>query len=610
MLDNLPLEQPTVVITASRTADDADQTPASVTLIDADRIDRIGAPLVTEFLRLVPSLSVSSSGPAGSLVDVRIRGAEANHTLLFVEGIRANDPAAGNAPRFELLNADLASRIEVVRGPQSALWGSEAIGGVVAVNGAAPGDGGTRASLEYGSFDTARAAARTSIGTADRGLSFGLAAQRSDGIDSFSGTGERDGYRNVAGRIAGAYRLTPDLLVGGSGFALKARSEFDGLSPTTFTRDDTLDQTHNQLAAGRLYATIGDREQRFATVSGSLLGSTNRNVLGDDPINRTHATRRTLAFEAGQRFGKHHLIAAIEGERETFVTRDTLYAGATNQQRARNHQSLTVEWKMSEIGPISTQVAVRHDIFSTFKDATTFRAAALVRLGSGFFFSATYGQGIAQPSFFDLYGFFPGNFFGNPDLTPEKSRGGEASLRYRKGPLSGAVTFYRQRLRHEILDIYAFPLSTTANAERTSRREGIEVEAGYAPSPLARLSATYAWLDASEPRGPMASLVKEQRRPRHSGSIALDGISGRLSYGAAVAYTGARIDTDFDLFPAPRVRLSSYWLASGQLAYRVAGPIEATVRVANSFDADYQDVIGYHTEGRSVHGGIRFAFGS
>ena len=107
--------------------------------------------MVSDYLRLIPSVSVAVSGPAGSLTQVRIRGAEANQTLLFVEGIRANDPAAGNEPRFELLNADLASRIEVVRGPQSALWGSEAIGGVIAVSGEAPGSGGTQGFAEGGS---------------------------------------------------------------------------------------------------------------------------------------------------------------------------------------------------------------------------------------------------------------------------------------------------------------------------------------------------------------------------------------------------------------------------------------------------------------------------
>src|SRR5690349_24379835 len=131
----LPIDTSQIVITASRAPESEARTPASVTIIDQQRIDRLDEPLLSGLLRLTPSAAVVTSGPAGSLTEVRIRGAEANHTLLFVDGIRANDPAAGNTPRFELLNADLASRIEVVRGPQSALWGPEAIGGVIAVDG-------------------------------------------------------------------------------------------------------------------------------------------------------------------------------------------------------------------------------------------------------------------------------------------------------------------------------------------------------------------------------------------------------------------------------------------------------------------------------------------
>src|SRR6187200_338359 len=183
MLDTPVIEQPAIVVTASRAEEDAAKTPASVTIIDGRRIERIGSPLVPDLLRLVPSVSVAVSGPAGSLTQVRIRGAEANHTLLFVEGIRANDPASGNEPRFELLNADLASRIEVVRGPQSALWGSEAIGGVVAVTGVTPGSGGTQAFAEFGSHSTWRGAGRTEAGDTDRGFSLGIAGQTSNGIN-------------------------------------------------------------------------------------------------------------------------------------------------------------------------------------------------------------------------------------------------------------------------------------------------------------------------------------------------------------------------------------------------------------------------------------------
>ncbi len=610
-MPELPVtEPPAIIVTASRAEEQAGETPASVTLIDAPRIERLGAPQVSDFLRLIPSIAVATTGPTGSLTQVRIRGAEATHTLLFVEGIRANDPAAGNEPRFELLNVDLASRIEVVRGPQSALWGSEAIGGVVAVSGEAPGSGGTQAFAEGGSRDSWRGAARTTLGDADRGFSLGVAGQRSDGIDSFSGDGDKDGYRNIGLRGAGRYRLTPGLLVGASGFALWGESEFDGFDPLTFARADTLDETQNKLAAGRLFAELGERDKSYALASASLLGSSNRNEVGGDPVNRTEASRRTFALEGGHRFDQHQLIVAVESEREEFEARDTAFGGFTNQDRSRKHQSVTAEWRASDLGPVSAGLAVRQDNFSRFKDATTFRASLKADLGSGVSVAGNYGEGIAQPSFFDLYGFFPGSFVGNPDLVPESSRGGEVSLRYNANSFAAALTYYRQRLKDEIVDVFdpSTFLSSTVNATGKSKRQGVELEGSYAPSEALRVTATYAWLDASEPSVSSVQL-KEQRRPKHSGSVALDGSRGRLTYGAAIAYTGERIDTNFDVFPSQRVRLGAYWLASARLAYRIIDEVEAHVRVANAFDDDYQDVVGYRTEGRSIHAGVRVALG-
>lgn len=611
MMDLPPADQPTIVVTASRTPDAIGDTPASVTLIDASRIDRLGEPLLPAYLRLVPSAAVSTSGPAGSLTQVRVRGAEANHTLLFIDGIRANDPAAGNEPRFELLNADVASRIEVVRGPQSALWGSEAIGGVVAVDGSRPSGKNGRAVLEYGSFNTARGAIGGSAGNDDGGIALAAAAQRSDGIDSFDGSGDKDGYRNIALRASGRARLSDHVVVGASGFALWGRSQFDGYDPLTFLRADTLDESRNRLAAGRIFADAGDRSKQYLAASASLLGSSNHNLLDGDPFNRTSANRRTLSFEGGLTRGAHSLVAAVEAEHERFKARDVAYGGLTDQNRDRAHRSITVAWKMRALGPVTTDLSIRHDMFNRFKDSTSIRASALADLGQGFALAASYGEGIAQPSFFDLYGFFPGFFAGNPDLKPESSRGGEISLRYSGSTIGAAITYYRQRLKDEIVDTFdpdTF-LSSTANASGKSRRHGIELEAAYRPNDAIRVTATYAWLDASEPNVATGLKLKEQRRPRHSGSIAVDGVSGRLSYGAAIAYTGARIDTNFDVFPAERLNLGSYWLASGQLAYRVAKPVELTLRVANAFDNGYQDVVGYRTEGRSIHAGLRVALG-
>jgi vitamin B12 transporter len=606
-MPDLPvIDPPAIVVTASRGEEKAGETPASVSLIDAKRIERLGTPLVSDLLRLTPSASVAVSGPAGSQTQLRIRGAEANHVLLFVEGIRANDPASGNEPRFELLNADLASRIEVVRGPQSALWGSEAIGGVVAVDGQTAGAGATQLFAEAGSHTSLRGAARTSLGTEDQGFSIGIAGQRSDGIDAFSGDGERDGYRNAGIRAAGRYRLSPALLVGASGFGLWGESEFDGYNPHTFQRDDTLDETHNRLAAGRIFALLGQRDRTYAQASASLLGSSNRNLLDDEPQNRTSARRRTFGLEAGHTVNGHLIIAVLESELEQFHARDTAFRGLTTQDRSRRHNSLTLEWRGRKMGPLSPGLAVRHDAFSTFKNATTFRASLKADIATGVSISGNYGEGIAQPTFFDLYGFTPSFFVGNPDLKPEQSKGWEISARFVRGPFRGALTYYRQRLHDEIVDTLDF--TSTVNATGTSRRRGIEAEAGWTFGKALRLSANYSWLDATEQKVEGADPVREHRRPKHSGAIVADGEMGKWNYGASLSYVGRHRDRR-DSSPYDLVDLDSYWLASARVAYRLSNSVEANVRVANLLNSHYQDLVGYRTEGRTIHAGLRLALG-
>src|SRR5690242_12004781 len=205
MIDAVPSTE--ITVTAERAPEQAEDTPASVTIVDEQRIERLGDALVSSLLRLVPSVAVATSGTAGSLTEVRIRGAENNHTLLFIDGIRANDPATGNQPRYELLNADLASRIEVVRGPQSALWGSEAIGGVIAVNGAPASGTKVEGTAEVGSFGFRRSSAEASYGGDAVNAAAAVGFQRATGIDAFDGAvpGDKDGYRNLSGRFRGTW---------------------------------------------------------------------------------------------------------------------------------------------------------------------------------------------------------------------------------------------------------------------------------------------------------------------------------------------------------------------------------------------------------------------
>ena len=608
-----PFDSNQIVVTASRIPQAQAAAPATVTVLDNALIEHLGEPLVPELLRLVPSTSVSVSGPAGSLTEVRIRGAEANHTLLFIDGIRANDPATGDQPRFDLLNADIASRIEVVRGPQSALWGSDAIGGVVAVNGTEPERPGYSAAIEGGSFGFERGSGSLALASNKASLAAAVGWQRATGIDSFNGHGDKDGYRNLSGRLRATYKLAPQVTGGASVFALSGRSDFDGFDPVTFLHADTLDNSRNRMAAGRLWADIGSEAQPWSgRLSGSLLGSSNRNYLADEFLNRTSGTRRTLGGQLEHRFAtgslQHTLVAAIESERETFHARDTLYGGATDQDRDRTHNSLTLEWRATA-REVTADVAVRRDQFNRFRDATTVRAALLADLGAEFALTGSYAEGIAQPTFFDLYGFYPGSFAGNSSLRPESSRGFEVSARYRKGAMQASLTGYRQRLHDEIVDTFdpSTFVASTVNRSGSSQRSGVEAEVQWRLASSLRLSANYAYLHATQPGAVSAGQVREIRRPKHSGSITLDGSSGRLGYGAAIAYTGSRSDTDFDLYPARTVSLRPYWLAEARLSYRVSRHVEIFARTANALNARYQDAFGYRTEGRSVYAGLRLA---
>jgi vitamin B12 transporter len=610
-IDIATIDSGQIVITASRTPDSEAQTPASVSIIDATRIERLDEPLVSGLLRLTPSTSVTTSGPAGSLTEVRIRGAEANHSLLFVDGIKINDPASGDTPRFELLNADLASRIEVVRGPQSALWGSEAIGGVIAINGIddAPGES---FNAEGGSFGFARASASGSAVMDRLSLSGAAGFQRATGIDSFNGQGDKDGYQNLSGRLRGTWRAGRDVELGASALALTGRTEFDGFDPITFAHTDTLDSSRNRLTAGRIWASIGEQSSPWrAQIAGSLLGSSNRNLLAAVEQNRTRGTRRNLSAQVERRFTTgpiaHTLIAAADLERETFHARDTLYGGLSNQDRSRNHEALTFEWR-GESEAVTGDLAVRRDMFNRFKDATSVRASLLARLGGGFSVAGSYGEGIAQPTFFDLYGFFPNNFLGNPSLRPESSRGFEGSVRYGHGAIEASLTGYRQRLHDEIIDVFDFNtfLFSTANRHQTSHRSGVEATLGWQVGRKLRLSANYAYLKATQPDEATLTEVHELRRPKHSGSIAADGTAGRFTYGGSLAYVGAHFDQR-DTFPFDRVTLGSYWLADARVAYAVRPGVELFARMSNALGQRYQDVFGYRTEPRAVYAGIRLA---
>lgn len=602
----------TIVVTASREPLAEADAPASTTTIGEDALDLLSLPAVSDVLRLTPGLSVAASGPRGSQTQVRVRGAEANHTLLFVDGIRFNDPAAGNEARFELLTGDSLSRIEVVRGPQSALWGSEALGGVVSVETADARRGtGFGALGEYGGLDSYRASGRTAVRNGPLAIAASAGLQGSDGIDSFAdGAVERDGFRNRSASLKAILSPAEGSELGLVGHWMEGLSEYDGFDPATFRRSDTLDDTKNRIGAVRGWGRL-ERGGWTASADLSFLASANRNRLAGAPLNRTSGERLTAGVQLSRRLGGHRLTTAVEHEAEDFRARDQSFFGATDQDRSRRLTALVGEWRAEWGNLLATDIALRHDSFSAFEDSTTLRASALLRPGGGIRIHGAYGEGIAQPTFYDLFGFFPGNFQGNPALKPERSAGFEAGIGWAGSGVSLAATAFTNRLKDEIVDVFdpATFLSSAANAAGTSRRRGLELEAEYRRSAALHFALNYTLLDSSERQAAGGAAVREVRRPRHSANLLASGRTGALTWGAALAYVGARSDTDFDSFPARRVRLGDYLLANLRIGWEIDRRFEAFARVENGFGDRYEDAFGYRTAGRTAYAGIRLRFG-
>jgi vitamin B12 transporter len=602
-----------IVVTASLSPVPEEEAPASVTILDRGQIEALGLGQASDLIRLSPGLSVSAAGGPGTQTQVRIRGAEANHTLVFIDGIAFNDLAANNQARFETFTADGLERLELVRGPQSALWGSEALGGVIAMESPDPlGRPRGQARMEAGTFESRRASAALASGGDKAGVSGTFAWGRSDGIDILGGgIGDRDGYENVTAGMRGALRLG----VFGAGVALRyVRHDiaYDGSDPVTFRRADTEDESNAETKAGRIWVGYGDEETPWqARLEAQHLDSDNRNQLGGVRTNDSYGRRTRLRAQLVRRLAAHMLAAGVEREEERFGTRDLRFGGGSDRDLERGRTALFGEWRAHWGEWLTTDLAVRHDDFSRFEDATTLRAQAEVRLGGGLSLLANYGEGIAQPSFIDLFGFGPGSrFIGNPDLRPERSQGYELGLRWQRAGLKLEAVAFSNDLTDEIVEDFSiFPDYTVINSPAGSRRRGLEVSAEWEPAPGFSLSGNYTWLDAAQPDEQGAGTLREIRRPEHSGNLFASWRRGPLTVGAALSFVGERLDQDFDLFPAPTVRLEPYALASAQLAYRLNDQVEAFARVENGFDQDYQDVVGYATPGRTVHAGVRLLLG-
>lgn len=615
-----------VVESARRTDTRIENTPAAITLFDARDLDIRQSAYVADLLREAAGVTVAQSGPPGQLAEVRIRGAEANQTLVFIDGIEANDPAGSAAFAFNTLDAFNIARIEVLRGAQSALYGSEALGGVIDITTRAGEDGlQTDAQAEGGSYGTYRLGAGVGGGAGPAHGRVAASYVNSDGVSIAPNGSEPDGFSNFTLSGRGAVDLARNVRFDAAFRHVDADEASDvyvgsdaNLDPDTVLADsDDVVRERDWFGRSALTLDLFDGHWRHE-ISGAYTNTLN---VFDSAFftSETASTRWKGAYQTTGEIDTgpvtHTLIGAVEYEATDFD--NGLFTADERQTSLVGEYTLTT-------ARITADAALRRDFNSRFADATTWRTSALVKPlanDSSVRLRTNYGIGIINPTFTELFG-FAGSFVPNPDLRPERARSWDAGVVFDTPfALSGAVEawsldigYFHSTLEDEIGSAFAGGgLFVSVNEDGTSTREGVEAAAKahlvFGGLGSAQLSAAYAYVDARDP-----DRRREIRRPKNAASanIAWRDPSERYSVNIGVRYRGRSFDDAFDAITFSRVRagLDDHVVVNIAGSARLTDTLEAFARIENVTDADYQEVFGYQTLGRGVYGGVRVRFGA
>lgn len=602
------LAEDEIVVTATRASDglSRDQIGGSVTLFSADDLERRQVRVVSDLLRDSPGVAVSRSGPTGNPTQIRIRGAEGNHTLVLIDGMDVSDPFSGEFEFGQLIADDLA-RVEVLRGQQSALYGSDAIGGVVqyitATGAEAPG---ARARFEAGSFNTGVLAARVAgvNGPLDWALSGNI--YDTDGTPGIPG-GQRDlAYENktVAARLD--YAVTDNLSLTA---VLRAREatgdfnedlDFDGLnddSPGVYFDDEAV---YGLVRAD--LSTFGDRWTHALIAQGVEAQRTSYSSFNTDD----EAQRFKASYVTTLRFGSddfdQRLTGAIDYREDSFQT-------LSLPEQTIEQTGVVLEYNALVGGRFGFGAAVRQDNNTRFDDSTTYRVQASYALTDATRLRAAAGTGVKNPIMSELFGYGFG-YTGNPNLTPEESSGWEIGVEHRfRDALLVGVTYFDNELESEIR-LTGFAPATPINLTGTSTQQGVELFAQAEFGPQWAFDFGYTYLDADEPLVGGGGSRTEIRRAEHiaSANVSWRTADDRGGLNLNVRYNGDQWDDDFTTFPASMTLLDGYTLVGVGADWRLNEALEVYGRVENALDEDYQEVLGYAGVPLGVFVGVRAGF--
>lgn len=555
---------------------------------------------LSDLLRSLPGVSVSSSGPAGNLTQLRLRGSEANHVLVLIDGVESSNPNTGEFD-FAGLRAEDIRKIEVLRGEQSALYGSDAVGGVINIITLA-GDvrEGMRLSIEAGSRGTLDTQVSAVVPIKGAALSVNTNLFKTEGYDISGLGGEADASKSHNVNVGLNNVKLGALSISGKVGVSRLESEFDSGFPRLENSNDELITDTVSARADARFDVLGFDNLLTVSVIDVETVSPNASFRND-----TRGKRHVLNWAAKKKLGEHHALTILaETEKETFTNFGGDGAGQNQTQSTRN-EAIAADYRFDN-DVMTLTASARQDFNDRFKDEATWR------VGAGYAFEnidgrfrASVGTGVKNPTLTELFGFFPAFFVGNPDVKPERSFG--YNIGYEQSLLGSdlnlSIDYFHSDLENEIFTDFAVFPSTARNQTTDSTREGVELEGRWNISKAINLMGSATFLKASE------NGIKEIRRPEFLASAtATWRASDRLTLTGSIDHNGSQTDSDFATFLATNVTLSAYTLVGLNIAYKVNDIVTLTLRGDNLLDENYQEVVGYASQGRGIYGGLRANF--
>lgn len=583
-----------LIVTASGVEQDAGTTGQAVTVIDRDTIEQRQTVAISDLLATTPGVTVTRNGGLGTVTSVRIRGAEGDQTLTLIDGVRVNDPSSpGGGFDFANLLSSSVERIEVLRGPNSVPWGSQAIGGIVNIVTQRPSEGlQARGNVEYGDMDTLFASGGISGSSGIVAASLTGGYLRTDGISAFADGTERDGYRQygASGRIEVAF--APNLRLDLRGYWADSRTDLDGFPAPAFAFADTREYSTAQELYGYAGLHADFLDGRFNNTLAFQIADINRDNFDRDAgpealfLARGRSERYTYKGDL-RLIDQVRVVLGAEHETTRFFDGSDRFS--------RGVTSGWGELILTPVDGLTVTGALRHDDDEAFGGHTTLGANAAYTLPTGTTLRASYAEGFKAPTLYQLYA----PFYGTASLDPETARSWDAGVEQKLAgdALVASATYFNRRTRNQIdFDPVTFTYSNIARTEA----QGVEVGLVLRPVERFTVSASYSHID-SENRS--AGFVGNDlaRRPEDAVSMSAD---YRFPFGLSLGATVLAVGDSFN-DAANATRLDGYAITGIRAELPLREGVSLYGRVENLFDQGYRTVADYGTIGRAVYGGIR-----